>query len=255
MISYVIPTLGTRPDSLNKLIASLLEAKCVEKIVIVGPSEIETRVEIHESRIQFLKEHSIGAPSAINQGLSKVKSQYWNWIGDDDFINGIDLDDFFFKKIPLHEKKMYYSNIKYVDSQGNLLMWNKPRTIAKRMIFFGPNLIPQPTCIFPTRASVSIGGLSQEYHLAFDQDFICRLLLQGEAKYVSHNFASYTWHGNSLTQRNRALSLKESFQIRMKYALNWKSRMLIRILYLPTIGLVLLSDIIFRKINGNGCNV
>jgi len=255
MISYVIPTLGTRPDSLKKLVFSLLEAKSVEKIFIVGPIEIEGSIEIYEPRIQFLKEHSTGAPSAINQGLNQVESKYWNWIGDDDFVNGIDLDEFFLKKAPLHENNFYYSNIRYMDNQGNFLMWNKPRTIAQKMIFFGPNLIPQPTCIFPTRASVSIGGLSQEYHLAFDQDFICRLLLQGEAEYVSHNFASYTWHGDSLTQKNRFSSFKESFQIRIKYAYNWRSRLLVRVLYIPTIGLVLVTDFIFRKINSNRSNV
>ena len=254
MISYVIPTLGTRPDSLKKLIFSLLGAKSVEKILVVGPIEIESKIEVHEPRIHFLKELAKGAPSAINQGLNQVESKYWNWIGDDDFVNGVELDKFFLRDIPLSGDNLYYSNIKYVDTQGNFLMWNKPRKIAQKMIFFGPNLIPQPTCIFPTRTSVSIGGLSQKYHLAFDQDFICRLLLQSEAKYVSHNFASYTWHGDSLTQKNRFLSFKESFQIRMQFAHNWRNRLLIRILYLPTIGLILVTDFFFRKMKANRSN-
>jgi hypothetical protein len=254
MISYVIPTLGTRPDSLKKLIFSLLKAKSVEKIFIIGPIEIESKIEIHEPRIQFLKELSKGAPSAINQGLNQVESKYWNWIGDDDFVSGIDLDAFFLKNIPLTGENLYYSNIKYVDNQGNFLMWNKPRKIAQKIIFFGPNLIPQPTCIFPTRISVLIGGLSEKYHLAFDQDFICRLLFQVEARYVSYNFASYTWHGDSLTQKNRFLSFEESFQIRMQYANNWRNKLLIRILYLPTIGLILVTDLIFRKVKGNHSN-
>jgi hypothetical protein len=248
MISYVIPTLGTRPIALNKLIRSLLKSNFVEKIVVVGPIDVEETIKIYESRIQFVKEHSNGAPAAINQGLNEIESKFWNWIGDDDFIDGSNLDEFFLTKKPISSHNFYYTNIKYVDIHGNFLMWNNPKNIARKLIYFGPNLIPQPTCLFPTLTSVSIGGISQEYHFAFDQDFICRLLLHCKAEYVSHNFASYTWHGNSLTQKHRFLSLKESYQIRKKYSINWLNRIIVKALYLPTVLVVLLADFIFGVI-------
>jgi hypothetical protein len=250
MISYVIPTLGTRPDSLNRLIKSLLQAKSVEKIVIVGPSVVVEEIEFQEDRIQFLLEVSKGPVSAINQGLVSINSKYWNWIGDDDYINGSDLDEFFSKKLAFSGDDLYYSNIRYEDKQGNLLMYNNPKTIAKKIIFFGPNLIPQPTCIFPTLTSKSIGGISEKYQLAFDQDFICQLLRRCNAQYVSHNFASYTWHRNSLTQKHRFLSIRESYQIRKKYSLSNKKKLLVIVFYFPTVGIILATDLLLGKLIG-----
>ncbi len=249
-MGFVVPTLGNRISYLEQLLNSLDTLKYKYQIVVVGPTTffpIFTDRFRYNSKLIFLQDPLLGLPAAINYGFKKLNSTYWNWIGDDDLIEANGVSDLIFNFRSNPSASFIYGKCMYIDQNTKEIFINNSSKFASSLIKYGPNLIPQPSCIFRSDLTKNIGGLSDRYKYAFDQDFIHRMLLINKPLYHSVLASKYRWHTETLTNKNWASASKESLEIRLNYSRSFSiRRILIYLFFIPTMGMQFLSRTLFR---------
>ena len=251
--TLIIPTLGNRTRELSEALEALSASSFKCMLVFVVPKFYVEK--IYELTLEFCPDFPLtieientksSLPKAINQGLAKVETNFWNWMGDDDIV----VLDATSEIISVMSKSEKYSigvgSCQYFSSNSNRVVLNKVHKVYGAVIAWGPNLIPQPSVVFRTKAIRDFGGINARYLLAFDQEVISRSLTNGEILVHSKVTSRYRWSQETLTSRNRMQSLSESHKIRLSFAKNVYQRMLIKILYPIVIVLVRASDFVFR---------
>jgi len=217
-LGIVIPTLGDRTEYLHQLFISLDEFKIPIEVVVVCPkSRILTITSLYRGSANFkiVEDQGIGLANAINQGFREINSKYWNWIGDDDKLLAIGVEKIIEKLETDSSLSFGWGSCAYIDESSKVLSINKTGKIASKIIFFGPNLIPQPSCVFRFELTKEVGVLDTRLKYAFDQDLIMRLLKIKNAIFLPVLSAEYRWHASSLTASNKRDSARESLNVRL----------------------------------------
>jgi len=235
--TIIIPTAGNRVDKFILLLKRFEAFKDSIFLIVVCPqvsiNEIKNLRKNHEGII-WVEDGGVGIASAINLALPLVTTEFWNWCGDDDYIDCSKL--ILFEKV-LTENPEYsfvYGNCNYVSDSSKILAVNKPKQISSFLIKYSLNLIPQPSVLFRKSVFQKIGGLNENLKYAFDQEYYMRNFVIGKAKYINVNLSNYTWHNNTQTNLNRTESLKESYLIRSSYNKNYFKKLFIALLKYPT---------------------
>ena len=251
--TLVIPTLGKRTQELSEGLEALSDSsvKC-DLIFVIPDFYVETVIELVSKfcpdfslTIEIEKSKS-NLPIAVNQGLAKVDTNFWNWLGDDDIVI-LDAVSEIISEMSKHaEYSIGVGSCQYFSSDSTRKVSNRVHRTYGTLINWGPNLIPQPSVVFRTRVVHELGGVNSSYLLAFDQEIIARCLRIG--KILVHNNVSsrYRWSQETLTSRNRLASLSESHEIRLRFANNVYQKILINSLYPFVILLVCASDVAFK---------
>jgi len=217
-LGIVIPTLGDRIEYLHQLFMSLDEFKISIEVVVVCPkSQILDIKSLYQGSANFkiVEDQGIGLANAINQGFREINSKYWNWIGDDDKLLAVGIEKIIDKLESDSNLSFGWGSCAYIDESSNVLSINKTGKMASKIIFFGPNLIPQPSCVFRSELTKAVGVLDTRLKYAFDQDLIMRLLKIKNAIFLPVLSAEYRWHASSLTATNKRDSARESFNVRL----------------------------------------
>jgi hypothetical protein len=247
--TIIIPTLGNRLNHLKNLINKYKNSEYLVELIVVAPSnkhkEIQEILRSNET-VRLIQDNSKGVASAINLALKLVRTEFWNWCGDDDFID--------FDKLRLFEEfldnnpdvSFVYGNCSYVDIFGKTLAVNKPKRFSEILVRYSINLIPQPSVLFRASTYKKIGGLSEHYKYAFDQEYYMRNFSIGKSKYLNQLLSYYTWHEQTLTNENRIESMQESYQIRKFYSKGFISRILVIFFKYPTYFFLILSAKYFK---------
>jgi hypothetical protein len=252
--SLIIPTLCERPSQLRLLFETLGKSKYSCKIILV------TKEINHEALIGLLdyfcpnfpyilvsENDESGLALAINQGIENIETKYWNWIGDDDILE-LPAVAHLIESLELNSKCSFaYGSTIYFDDDHAFEIENRSSQFAQQMIYLGPNLIPQPSCVFRAEVDGVEIGLDSSYKFAFDQDFIQRLLASSKALFVPMIVSRYRWSSDTLTSINREASIRESLQIRQRHARNSFEKVVINILA-PVTRFVLLMSVVFFKV-------
>jgi hypothetical protein len=221
LIGIVIPTLGTRPEYLGNLLQSISECDFSLEVVLVcpNPGNLQLPSQSHLGfPMRIIQDDGKGVAAAINKGFTALDSKYWNWFGDDDQVvaRGIKQLQQSLESNP--DKSFAWGRCAYIDAGSAHIATNNTGIFSSKVIFFGPNLVPQPSCLFRVDATHEIGGLKTSLSYAFDQDLITRLLLRGSGIYLDEVSSKYRWHSETLTSKNSLSSFLESFLIRFEYA-------------------------------------
>ena len=214
----VIPTLGDRIEYLHQLFMSLDEFKISIEVVVVCPkSQILTISSLYRGSANFriVEDQGIGLANAINQGFREINSKYWNWIGDDDKFSASGIEQIIEKLESSSNFSFGWGSCAYIDESSSVLSINKIGRMATKIIHFGPNLIPQPSCVFRSELTEEVGVLDTRLKYAFDQDLIMRLLKIRNGIFLPVLSAEYRWHAGSLTAANERDSARESFNVRL----------------------------------------
>jgi GT2 family glycosyltransferase len=96
---------------------------------------------------------------------------------------------------------------------------NKSGKLASKILSFGPDLIPQPGALFSLKLFQELGGLDSKYRYAFDYDLFLKLKKKGDPIFVNRTQASFRWHSDSLSVKDRKKSVIEAFRVRQ----SWRS--------------------------------
>lgn len=218
-VGIVVPTLGKRADYLRQCLDSIKAAGEVH-VCLVAPSnfdykELMTLGLVH----QFVEDPGTGLPEAINKGFSELPSgiEYINWLGDDDLLSPGSIA----KTVSVLDAEpstvLVYGSCDYVDSQGKVVWTNRSGQWATTILGFGPDLIPQPGCLFRRSAFIQIGGLNKDFNWAFDFDLLLNLKKVGGLRFLDTTLASFRWHPESLSVEFRTKSVAEASKVRISH--------------------------------------
>jgi GT2 family glycosyltransferase len=222
-VGIVVPTLGKRPDYLEKCLRSIRSAGDAH-ILLVGPSTLDTvRLQTDSLIDSFVLDAGGGLASAINQGINALPSsvKYVNWLGDDDILKPESLA---ISSEVLDSKSnavVTYGSCEYIDDQGSVVWINRSGQWAVPLLRFGPDLIPQPGALFRRSGFEAVGGLNSEFGWAFDFDLFIRLSKLGKLQFLNQTMAQFRWHPESLSVEHRKHSVAEASKVRISHLPSW----------------------------------
>lgn len=214
----VVPTLGTRTELLLGCLNSIRLAGD-SFIQLVAPSSFDAESLITSRLIDGVSlDPKAGLAKAINLGIAELPSEimYATWLGDDDLLksSAVTLCEQVLEESPV--TVLVYGNCEYIDAEGNAIWKNSFGKVASKLIRVGPCLIPQPGSLFRRNVFENIGGLDATYGWAFDFDLFIRFSKQGSMEYIDKDLASFRWHSDSLTVKQRRDSVREASMARAR---------------------------------------
>lgn len=215
----MVPTLGQRPDYLEKCLSSIRAAGNAH-IVLVAPSSFNSDnlrpKGLFDSQVA---DNGTGLPESISKGIGSFPNsvEYINWLGDDDLLtpDSLLITEQVLDSSP--DSVMAFGACDYIDSQGYVVWKNKSGHWAVPLLRFGPDLIPQPGALFRRAAFEAVGGLRTDLGWAFDFDLFIRLSKAGQIRYIDRTLAQFRWHPESLSVEHRKKSVGEANQVRVSH--------------------------------------
>jgi GT2 family glycosyltransferase len=218
-VGIVVPTLGKRADYLRQCLDSIKLAGEVH-VCLVAPSDFDYKELMSLDLVhQFVIDPGTGLPEAINKGFSELPSDitYINWLGDDDLLS----PDSIAKASSVLDAEpntvLVYGSCDYVDPEGKVIWTNTSGQWASTILRFGPDLIPQPGCLFRRSAFIQTGGLNKDFNWAFDFDLLLNLKKVGGLTFLHTTLASFRWHPESLSVEFRTKSVAEASKVRISH--------------------------------------
>ena len=218
-VGIVVPTLGSRADYLRQCLDSIKVAGEVH-VCLVAPADFNYHELMRLNLIhQFVIDPGTGLPEAINKGFSELPLgiEYINWLGDDDLLSPCSIAKASSVLDAEPNTVLVYGSCDYVDPQGQVAWTNRSGQWATKILGFGPQLIPQPGCLFRRSAYIQIGGLNTDFNWAFDFDLLLNLKKVGGLKFIDTTLASFRWHPESLSVEYRIKSVAEASKVRISH--------------------------------------
>jgi len=232
----VVPTLGTRPEYLQRCLTSIANQEVAVDIVIVAPD----KPDIREIAQRFGASHLTDPGSqtkAINLGVDSARPhhEFVNWLGDDDLLEPGSLSTII-RALDMNTKAVAaYGACRYINENDAELWISKAGPLANRILKWGPDLIPQPGMLVRTTAWHRVGGVDESFRFAFDLDLLLKLQKLGQLIDVGQVVSSFRWHADSLTVGDRSENLRES-EVAKRRALSPTARKLAWIWEKPVRG-------------------
>jgi glycosyltransferase involved in cell wall biosynthesis len=222
-VLLVVPTLGRRSDYLAETLASVRsQDEAVDLVVVVPPAATDAR-ELARSHGATLLDDPGSLSAAVNVGLAEAGPQhlYGNWIGDDDLLAPGSLRATSEALDTAPSAVVAYGHCAYIDEHGRHLWDSRAGWLARAVLPWGPDLIPQPGMLFRLADFRAVGGLDESLRFAMDLDLLLRLRRRGRFVDVGRTVSSFRWHSTSLTVSDRTSSLSESEQVKRRYLPGW----------------------------------
>ena len=216
-VGIVVPTLGKRPDYLEKCLKSIRSAGDAY-IVLVAPQSFDAKSLRAACLIDsVVADSGNGLPAAVNLGMKSLPESidFVNWLGDDDLLTQNCLEPC--RKV-LEENKqvvMVFGACEYINSHGEIVWKNSSGQWAVPLLRFGPDLIPQPGALFRKSSFEAVGGLDTNLGWAFDFDLFIKFSKIGKLKHLDQTLAQFRWHPNSLSVEYRKSSVAEASHVRV----------------------------------------
>ncbi len=193
--------------------------KC--RLVISAPSRL------HEEIAALSRQFSVTLTDTEHPSLAETLNtafrafppsvKYIGWLGDDDLLHP-DAVKVAVKELDSNpDAVLVFGGCNYIDPHGKKIGTNKSGLWAAKTLSFGPDLIPQPGTLWRRHAFEKIGGLSSEFDLAFDYDLFLNLKSEGSLVYLPRTLASFRWHPDSLSVKNRWKSVLEASRVRRNH--------------------------------------
>ena len=218
-VGIVIPTIFERPKYLFEAIASIRAAG--DAYILLSSID---NPEMVSRYLHLVDQHNLeqtggNLASKINHALNQLPSdcEFVGWLGDDDLLAPQSLRRAVSALQENHELALVYGSCDYIDANGKRIGHNPSGNWAKKLMLFGPFLIPQPGSVWRRSAFDAIGGIDHRFSLAFDHDLFLRLTNYSGAKYLGNPQAAFRWHEGSLSVGNRWASVLEASRVRRKH--------------------------------------
>ena len=213
-VALVIPTLGERPELMERALDSIRQQSMPVRVVIVAPPTSEAVADIARRWDATLLADPGGLVVSINAGIDECLSdsgvEFVGWLNDDDLLEPGSMSAVVASLDQDPRSVVAFGACRYIDADGNELFLSKAGKVAPFILPWGPDLIPQPGMLVRATAWREVGGLDPKYRLAFDLDLLLRLSKRGRLRYAGCIVSSFRWHPDSLTVEDRELNLQES---------------------------------------------
>lgn len=224
-ILVVLPTLGTRHNLLRNALTTVEEQRreVALRLALVCPKDAsEARDLAVEFGAEIVDDPGRGMSAAMNAGRAIAGAEkYTIWLGDDDgyMPGGLRILKSLLDANP--RALVAYGGCHYVDQSGKVLWTSSAGRWARKLIGFGPNLIPHPAALVRIDALDSIGGYREDLSLAMDLDVFLQLKKQGPFVFTKEPVAFFGWQPDSLTVSSRRNSEKEARAVKHAHLSMW----------------------------------
>lgn len=220
-VLVVLPTLGTRNDTLSRALQSIdaQRAQVPLTVALVVPrdaTEARALGEAHGAVV--VDDPGTGMAEAMNAGrIVRTTEEYTIWLGDDDrylseglatLVNLLDAHP---------HSPVAYGACVYVDSAGKPLWTSQAGVWARRLLGWGPNLIPHPAAMIRIDALDAVGGYDPRLRLVMDLDVFLKLKRLGKFSATTAPVAEFGWHSDSLTVSDRIASEREAADVKAQH--------------------------------------
>lgn len=210
-VLLVIPTLGRRPELLERTLASIRAQDEAADIIIVGPETADLQATAECWGTELLPDPG-SQTGAINLGMAHAQPhhEFVNWLNDDDLLEPGSLAATTRVLDAQPAATVAYGACRYIDEAGRELWISRAGPWATRILGWGPDLIPQPGMLVRRSAWEQVGGVDESYRFAFDLNLLLKLKQIGPLVDVGQVVSSFLWHADSLTVGDRTTNLEES---------------------------------------------
>jgi hypothetical protein len=248
-LTVVVPTLGQRLETIKLAVDSITSVDSDTQIIFVAPKDICNilrDIYTDEQKFRYLLDKGLGLEECINVALVETKTDFWTWIGDDDLLVMNQVVNLIEVLRADPNIVFAYGDCAYINDSNEIIGINRFGNLATKVIKWGPNIIPQPSCIFRTKSVLEGGGLDSGLRYDFDQYLLQKLLAEGKSFYLRGISSKYRFSLSTLTSKNRLSSLVESLNVRLMFSSNYLKKMIQYLTFIPTLLIVLSSHLIFK---------
>jgi GT2 family glycosyltransferase len=221
-VGFVIPTAFGRPEYLPLAYSSILEQQTSHEVeILIGcPIEKIEAVKLALPGAKVISEDSgPGLAHKLNTLLIEIGAdcEYLAWLGDDDLLTPGSIEAAVSALEANPNSVMSFGGCDYIDARGKVMFTNSSSQGAATLLSFGPQLIPQPGSIMRRSSFLAVGGLGNEFALAFDFDLFLKLKKVGTLVFTNATLAQFRWHPTSLSVKRRMRSAIEASRVRRKH--------------------------------------
>ncbi|WP_076260288.1 glycosyltransferase [Intrasporangium flavum] len=216
----VVPTLGERTDTLGAALASVRAQEGISTtlVVVVPATATEARAIAKEFGALVVDDPRRGLSAAVNAGIEAADGEsYFAWIGDDDELYPTGLRTLADLLEADHGAVVSFGACDYMDDAGRVFAVSRAGRWARRVLAWGPDLIPQPASLTRLPAIRAVGAYDEGLRFVMDLDMFLRLRRQGRFLTTGERIASYRWHPDALTVANRGISIAEAEKVKRRH--------------------------------------
>jgi hypothetical protein len=221
----VLPTLGQRPELLTIALescADLAQTVPLTLAVVLPQGADSARTIAKKYGALLVDDPGTGMADAVNAALAQATTeQFYVWVGDDDRLvtSGVEALVSALEADP--QAVVAYGHCDYVDETGRVIATNQAGKWAKRLLSFGPNLIPHPGTVVRLSGLKAIGGFDPRLGYALDLDMFLKLRSHGRYLSLPTRSAQFRWHSESLTVADRKASSREAMAVKNSHLPGW----------------------------------
>lgn len=218
-VGIVIPTIFERPEYLFEAIESIRTAGDAYILLLSPDKPGMVSQYIHLVDEHVTEQSNDNLAGKINHALNQLPPdcEFIGWLGDDDLLTPQSIERAVFALQENPELALVYGSCDYIDESGKKIGQNPSGSWAKNLMLFGPFLIPQPGSVWRKSAFEAIGGIYNQFDLAFDHDLFLRLTKYSGAKFLGATQAAFRWHEGSLSVGKRWTSVLEASRVRRRH--------------------------------------
>lgn len=216
----VVPTLGERVDTLGPALASIRSQEGVTTtlVVVVPPAAEQARRIAENYGAVVVDDPKRGLSAAVNVGIATSNGEaYFAWIGDDDELHPEGLRTLVDMLEDDPRAVVAFGACDYMDDEGRIFAVSRAGRWARRVLAWGPDLIPQPASLTRLSAMRAVGPYDETLKYVMDLDMFLRLRRQGRYLSTGMRVAKYRWHPDALTVANRDASISEGDGVRRRH--------------------------------------
>lgn len=216
----VVPTLGERVDTLGPALASIQSQQGVAiTLVVVAPRTAdEARRVAADHEAVIVDDPKRGLSAAVNAAIAAANQEaYFSWIGDDDELHPYGLRTLVDLLESDPEAVVAFGACDYMDDRGRVFAVSRAGKWARRVLAWGPDLIPQPSSLTRLSAMRTVGDYDESLRFVMDLDMFLRLRRHGRYVSTPTRVAKYRWHPDALTVANRDASISEGDRVRRRH--------------------------------------
>lgn len=232
-ISVVVPSFN-QAKYLELTLRSILDQNYpgLELIVIDGGSK-DGSVDIirkYEKHMKFwCSEPDGGQTQGIIKGFSHATGNILCFLNSDDLFETGVLHDVgaYFSRHP--DVDAVYGDALWIDAEGIPLRSQKEIPFNRFIWLYSYNYVPGMSMFWRRTIYDRVGGLNQNFQLAFDADLWIRFSDQGHIRHVARQWSRMRFYPEQKNQRFREQSDREDMLIRSRY---WKNQVMPKTYYL-----------------------
>lgn len=211
-ISVITPTFNGA-EYLEDAILSVKQQRGtnVEHIVVDGASTDGTLDLLRQHKhLRWTSEPDCGQSDAINKGFLHAKNDLVGWLNADDYYMPGALNAIAQAAQENPEADVIYGDCIFVDARGCIIRSKVEHNFDPNVLIYFGCYIPSTSTFFRRRLIERSLLLDCHYRVAMDFEYFARLAKLGcKFHYVPRFIASFRWHEDNISLRNRERRAEE----------------------------------------------